>query len=184
MLLKWKWMLLSHSEKMCIWIFCIYLKSLNFTGHVYKKSFMFSLHIFPTVKDDCLELCISTLNWSYPYGEVTQEVLSSAWWFTGTVRGDFCLPLWVSDCESLWLNNLSCLTPAVWPPQAQELTHVTWACTQTGVMHLLNALFANQRVPCAQFRSSTCLEAMPNWAPRFPSYSLAGACYWSALKAG
>lgn len=175
-------MLLPHLEKTCIYVFAYTLNPfhwlcLQITLHI------FSPH-FPKVEDDRSELCISTLNWFYPCGEVTQEVLSSALWFTDIVRGDFCLPLWVTDCESLWLNNLSRLTPAVWPPQAQELTHVTWACTQTGVMHLLNSLFANQQVPCAQFRSSTCLEAMPNQAPRFPSFSLAGACYWSALKAG
>lgn len=52
----------------------------------------------------------------------------------------------------------------MWPPQARELAHVTRAYTQTGVMRLLNLLFALE-FPARGFRSSTCLEAMPNWAP-------------------
>lgn len=43
---------------------------------------------------------------------------------------------------SLWLKDLSHLTPAAWLPQARELTNMTWAHTQTSSMHLRNTLFA------------------------------------------
>lgn len=71
---------------------------------------------------------------------------------------------------SLWLKDLPYLSPAVWLPRAYELTQVTRAYNQTGVMHQYNTPFAIKWVPFAHFRDSACLEAIPNWAS--PLFSL------------
>lgn len=85
---------------------------------------------------------------------------------------------------SLWLKDLPYLSPAVWLPRAYELTQVTRAYNQTGVMHQYNTPFAIKWVPFAHFRDSACLEAAQTGLLRFSPYGLAWGYYWSALKAG
>lgn len=89
-------------------------------------------------------------------------------------RGDSHIPMWLTDWVSVIkrpvISDTSSMAALEWglSLKAQDGSiHM-----QTGVMHLLNTLFPDEGVPCAEFRSSTCLEATPNLAPPlFSSHS-------------